>query len=89
MKKVIILKGLPASGKSTWAKQRLAAEPGAYKRINKDELRAMLDDSHWSKGNERFVLRLRDHLIVAALEDGKHVIVDDTNLHPKHEQQIR
>ncbi len=89
MKKVIILKGLPASGKSTWAKEQLDAQPGAYKRINKDALRAMLDNSHWSKGNERFVLRLRDQLILAALEDGKHVIVDDTNLHPKHEQQIR
>lgn len=89
MKKVIILKGLPASGKSTWAKQQLDAQPGAYKRINKDDLRAMLDNSHWSKSNEKFVLRLRDQLILAALEDGKHVIIDDTNLHPKHEQQIR
>lgn len=89
MKKVIILKGLPASGKSTWAKQLLDSQPGAYKRINKDDLRAMLDNSHWSKGNEKFVLRLRDELILSALEEGKHVIVDDTNLHPKHEQQIR
>lgn len=89
MKKVIILKGLPASGKSTWAKEFLAKNKGAYKRVNKDDLRAMLDDGHWSKANEQFVLRQRDALILAALEDGKHVIVDDTNLHPKHEQQVR
>jgi len=89
MKKVIILKGLPASGKSTWAKNLVNKHHGRYKRINKDDLRAMLDDSKWSKDNEKFILTIRDQLILAALEDGKHVIVDDTNLHPKHEERIR
>lgn len=89
MKKVILLKGLPASGKSTWAKETLRQHPGAYKRINKDDLREMLDGGHWSKGNEQFVLRQRDALILAALAEGRHVIVDDTNLHPKHETHIR
>ncbi len=89
MKKIIITKGLPASGKSTWAKEMVAKHPGQYKRINKDELRAMLDASHHNKENEKFVLMVRDWLIVEALRDGKHVIVDDTNLHPKHEQKIR
>lgn len=89
MLKVIILKGLPASGKSTWAKQLVDGKPGAYKRINKDDLRAMLDNSYHSKGNEKFVLAVRDFLILEALKDGKHVIVDDTNLHAKHEARIR
>jgi predicted kinase len=86
---VTILKGLPASGKSTWAKKMLDEHPGMYKRINKDDLRAMLDHSHHSKGNETFVLKTRDWLIIEALKDGKHVIVDDTNLDPKHEARIR
>lgn len=89
MKKVLIYKGLPASGKSTAAKALLDEFPGRYKRVNKDDLRAMLDHGKHSKGNEKFVLRMRDQIILAALEDGKHVIVDDTNLHPKHEQRIR
>jgi len=88
MKTIYILKGLPASGKSTWARDKLNESPGTYKRVNKDDLRAMLDDSHWSRHNEKFVLRLRDHIITEALRDGKHVIVDDTNLHPKHEARI-
>lgn len=88
-RKVIILKGLPASGKSTYAKNLLDSNPGVYKRINKDDLRAMLDNSHWSKGNENFVIKVRDWLIIEGLEDGKSVIVDDTNLHPKHEDKIR
>lgn len=89
MKKIYILKGLPASGKSTWSKKMIAEHPNAYKRINKDDLRTMLDNNHWSRGNEKFILRVRDMLILAALRDGKHVISDDTNLAKKHEIRIR
>lgn len=89
MKKVIILKGLPASGKSTYAKELIDKNPEKYKRINKDELRLMLDNNHWSKANEKFILKIRNDLICQALIDHKSVIIDDTNLHPKHEQAIR
>jgi len=86
---VTILKGLPGSGKTTWAKEQLAKSPGSYKRINKDDLRAMLDNSRWSKENEKFVLDLRDHIMVEAIRHGKHVIIDDTNFNPVHEVRIR
>lgn len=89
MKTVWIYKGLPASGKSTAAKKVLQKNPGKYKRVNKDDLRLMLDASHWSKHNEKFILQIRDNIILEALKNGQHVIIDDTNLHPKHEQQIR
>lgn len=88
MKKVLIYKGLPGSGKSTAARKLIDENPGVYKRINKDDLRAMLDNSKFSKSNEKFVLKLRDALILEALADGKHVIIDDTNIHPKHAQRI-
>jgi len=35
------------------------------------------------------VVGTRDWLIIEALKDGKHVIIDDTNLAPKHEVNIR
>lgn len=89
MKTIYILKGLPASGKSTWSKAQLDANPNSYKRINKDDLRAMLDNSNWSRGNEKFVLTIRDLMIKEALKAGKHVISDDTNLAAKHETRIR
>lgn len=84
-----MLRGLPGSGKSTWARQQVAEKPGQFKRICKDELRAMLDDSRHSKANEAFVLRTRDHLIAEAIRDGKSAIVDDTNLEPRHEERLR
>lgn len=82
MKKVLILKGLPASGKSSFAKELLLANPGRWVRVNKDLLREMAHASHWSPANENFILQLRDTIILMALEDGKHVIVDDTNFGP-------
>jgi predicted kinase len=89
MKTLYILKGLPASGKSTWSKAKIDQYPNQYKRINKDDLREMLDNSHWSKDNEKFVLKIRDLMIKEALKNGKHVISDDTNLVPKHEARMR
>lgn len=89
MKKVILTKGLPASGKTTWALELIKNNPGQYKRINKDDLRAMLDGGKWSGDNEKFILNVRDSLILQSIEAGKHVIIDDTNLHTKHEDRIK
>lgn len=86
---VTLTKGLPGSGKSTWAKQQLSlATNGSIKRVNKDDLRAMLDIGRWSKSNEQFVLNVRDFVIIEALKQGKHVIVDDTNLEDSHYNRI-
>lgn len=89
MKTVRMLKGLPASGKSTWARAEVDKLTNSVKRVNKDDLRAMLDNGKHSKGNESFVITIRDAIIWHALEEGKHVIIDDTNLNPVHEQNIR
>lgn len=88
-KKVIILRGLPASGKSTYARKLLDENPGAYKRLNKDELRVMLDNNHHTTHNEKFIEKVRDLMLVEALLDGKHVIVDDTNLTERPVERIK
>lgn len=81
--KLTITKGLPASGKTTWAKKQNAH------RINKDDLRAMLNNGVWSKHNEKHILEVRDMLAKHFLMTDHDVIIDDTNLHPKHEQNLR
>ena len=85
----VILRGLPASGKSTYAKQQVDANPGKYKIISKDSMRAMFDNGHYTKGNENFVLKARDALILLALQEGYCPLIDDTNLHPKHIETIK
>lgn len=89
MAKLIMTKGLPASGKTTWAKEQVKNGNGRVKRVNKDDLRAMVDAGIWSKQNEKFILDIRDKIVYEALSKGFDVIVDDTNLVPKHEQSLQ
>ena len=62
MTELIMARGLPGSGKTTWAKGQVEKSGGRYKRVNRDDLRAMLDAGQWSKQNERMVREVRDHL---------------------------
>jgi predicted kinase len=80
-------KGFPASGKSTWALKE--AEADGTIRVNKDDLRRMLHNDVWNKSNEKQTLWMRDAIIREGLKRGLHVIVDDTNLAPQHEKQVR
>jgi len=87
MQKVLILKGLPASGKTTYAKELVAQ--GGWKRINKDDLRSMLDSSVHSKKNEKFINNLKISIMNGALINGWNVVIDDTNFFLQHEENIR
>jgi predicted kinase len=80
MKKLIMTKGLPASGKTTWAKLQTDC-----KRINKDDLRAMIDNSVWSNENEKLIVDIRNAIILQMMLAGSNIIIDDTNLDPVHE----
>ncbi len=83
----MILRGLPAAGKSTFARELVKKEPN-WVRINKDDLRAMMHDSEWSDENEKSIIKARNALIISALVAGKNVIVDDTNFASIHEEKI-
>lgn len=91
MSKIIMLRGLPASGKSTWAREQIEGGPGLFKRVNKDDLRAMIDGGRWSKFNEKAIVKARDELITTLLtaHPDINIIVDDTNLSPVHEKTLR
>lgn len=84
--KVLILRGLPASGKTTFAKTLV--EKG-WVRVEKDVIR--LDSRLFKngvydhrRGDEAIVLKERNRLIREALGQGKNVVSSDTNLNPKH-----
>lgn len=83
MPQLIILRGLPGSGKTTWARDWCDNHPNA-KRINKDDLRAMFDDGVYTFGNEQFINVAVEALIAAAHRAGKSVVIDDTNINPDH-----
>lgn len=86
--KLIMCKGLPGSGKSTWAASEVLKDLAHMARVNKDDIRAELGKP-WSAALEKEVLRIRDFRISVGLSAGKTVICDDTNLAPKHEPRLR
>ena len=86
--KLIMMRGLPASGKSTYAKELMATD-GAFVRVNKDLLREMMHFGTYSPANESLVKAAEVEIVEMALSMGQTVIVDDTNLGQKYEDQWR
>lgn len=82
--RLLVLKGLPASGKSTYARELVAK---GWKRVNKDDLRAMIDCGKWSRENEKQVLATERNIVEGYLRSGYNVVVDDTNF--SHEEMWR
>ena len=83
--KIILTRGLPASGKSTWSLDYVKNSNGRAKRVNKDLLREMIDGGIWSKTNECGILAARDALVNTFIGMNiDTVIVDDTNFEEKH-----
>lgn len=89
MAKLIMTKGLPASGKSTFAREQIAKGQGRTKAVTKDDLRAMLDDGKFSREREKFVEEVQRLIIEAGLNRGYTMIAADTNLAPRQEDRLR
>lgn len=80
MPTIYIMRGLPASGKSTYA-AALSEETGAEV-VCRDELRMALHGQWWSgdKSKEREVTFYEKSLVVDNVKNGKSVIIDATHL---------
>lgn len=79
MQTITLTYGLPASGKSMWAKEEVENSNGKIVRVNMDDIRAMLS-LPYSKDAEAIALSIQDQAILAAVDAGKDVIVDNTHL---------
>ncbi len=86
-KKVILTIGIPASGKSFWAKEEVANNSKLV-RVNKDDIRAMLGQK-WSREIEKIAVDTEIRCAVAALRGGYSVIIDDTNLNPNTRDYVK
>ena len=86
--KLLLLKGLPASGKTTFAKE-LVRNDGNWTRVNKDDLRSMLHGGKWSSSREKKIIACERWLVELLLGWKKNVVVDDTNLNPTHERHFK
>lgn len=80
-----MLSGLPASGKSTEARE-LVSKTGNSGRINRDDLRAMMFNSEWTGMREHIIVAAEKALARVLVQHGFNPIIDDTNLSDKHWQ---
>ena len=77
--RIILLRGAPSSGKSTWARSEVSKDPLNWMRINNDQLREMFNNSVYSPDYEKIVRNTRNYLIREGLRSGKNLIIDNVN----------
>jgi predicted kinase len=79
MSEMTFLRGIPASGKSTYAQQWVSEDPANRVRINRDAIREALFGDAQSHKDEGKVTEVENMLIAKGLKEGKHVMSDNTN----------
>lgn len=75
-----ITRGLPGSGKSTFAREWVAADPARRARINRDDVRALVHAPHAGHSTETATTMVCHSSLRSLLRKGWDVICDDTNL---------
>ncbi len=92
--------GLPASGKSWWAKAWVDENPEGRARVNRDDIRRMLHRQWGGLGSQekrRATARFTERQVTIAqhaqaealLRAGFDVVIDDTNLEGRHIAELR
>jgi predicted kinase len=79
MTKLVLTRGLPASGKSTYARNLIAEDP-TFVRLNRDDFRQMLFGKAVLDSVGEVAVTIAQHgAMEKVLKSGMNVIVDDTN----------
>ena len=79
--KLLILSGIPCSGKSTLAKQFIRGKTD-WVIVNRDSFRLGRGE-YWIPSQESYITKLEEFAIEEAFRAGLNVISDNTNLNPK------
>ena len=82
VQELVVLRGLPGSGKSTYAKNWVAEDPDWRIRVNRDDIRFQLYGTYWglTQHQENTVSTIEHAQSTAGLNAGLSVIIDATNL---------
>ena len=82
--KIILTRGVPGSGKSTWAKQWVLKNPTQRVRWNNDDIRRMLG-KYWVPEREELIASIKSAFLEKAMSSGYDIVIDNMNLNPKEE----
>lgn len=78
---IIIMKGIPGSGKSTKAKEYVSQ---GYKKVGKDELRRMINNYSLDNSDEAMIDDIQRDIIRRFMSRGRNVVVDNTHAKEKY-----
>jgi len=86
MNKLLILQGIPASGKSFFAKQWVEEDPKTRVIVNRDSIRRGLG-VYWVPSREGLVSDIEYYMIKSAMDWNYDICIDATNLNPNYLSQ--
>lgn len=87
---LILTRGLPASGKTTWAENWIRENPEARRLVCRDDIRPAvgITGGIGDSGQEALVTQIQLSLLRAHLRNGHDVVVADTNLRRKRAKDL-
>ena len=88
--KIVVTRGLPASGKTTWAKAWVLKDPLRRARVSRDDIRrALFVVPTYEKDQEELVTTTERQMVRDLATAGRSVVVDATHLRPAYVRQWR
>lgn len=89
IKKIILTRGIPGSGKSTWAKDWVAEDPEHRIRLNWDDMRNMLGP-YWVPSRENINKTMLWNAVntAAYCTTPYDIVIDNMNLNPKGWKEV-
>ena len=87
-RKIIILRGLQGSGKTTEAKKIVNEDPEHWVRFNRDDIRNMLG-KYWVPSREDLIDDVYFGFLGSTLRKGYNIVIDNMNLNEKYVKEIQ
>lgn len=88
IRKIVILRGLQGSGKTTAAKAWVNEDPEHRIRFNRDDIRNMLG-KYWIPSREGLIDSMYWDFLTQATTSGYDIIIDNMNLNEKYIDEIK
>lgn len=88
IRKILVLRGLQGSGKSTFAKQWVNEDPKHRVRFNRDDIRNMLG-KYWVPNREDLIDDIYFGFLGSAIRKGYNIVIDNMNLNEKYIKEIQ
>ena len=81
---MILCRGIPASGKTTWAKEWESKSPATRRRVSRDDIRFQMYGKYAGDGINEYAVTKEEHRQIRdALSKDLEVVIDATNLNIK------